>query len=61
MTLQPLTIQQSDDYTTMFSKANYFNMQAQFLYLLQSGGSNRIDFNGPPGTTNAWYQVRLES
>ncbi|CAJ0937533.1 unnamed protein product, partial [Mesorhabditis belari] len=56
-----LMITQNDDYVTMFKKSNAFNLQMQFLYLLRSTGSDRIDFNGPPGTTNAWYQPELNS
>ncbi|CAJ0574538.1 unnamed protein product, partial [Mesorhabditis spiculigera] len=56
-----LDIKQNDDYVTMAQKANAFNLQMGWLYLLRSSGSDRVDFNGPPGTTNAWYQPELNS
>ncbi|KAK6059898.1 hypothetical protein COOONC_02450 [Cooperia oncophora] len=46
-----------DDYLTMFTKAQTFSIYTSWDALL-AGAANRIDFNGPPGTTNAWYQVR---
>ncbi|KAK6028278.1 hypothetical protein OSTOST_05678, partial [Ostertagia ostertagi] len=44
-----------DDYLTMVSKAQTFAAYTSWDALV-SGPVNRVDFLGPPGTTNAWYQ-----
>ncbi|XGW29389.1 hypothetical protein V3C99_008868 [Haemonchus contortus] len=49
-----------DDYLTMVSKASAFSSYTTWDTLV-AGAANRIDFNGPPGTTNAWYQPELNS
>uniref|UniRef100_A0A0N5A694 alanine--glyoxylate transaminase n=1 Tax=Parastrongyloides trichosuri TaxID=131310 RepID=A0A0N5A694_PARTI len=40
---------------------NQFNAQTQLDYITFTNGSHRNDFNGPPGTVNAWYQPELNS
>lgn len=56
----PLSIAQTDDYVTMLNKISDFNAYIQWNYLSMTGNADRTDFLGPPGTANAWYQVRLE-
>ncbi|PIO69593.1 hypothetical protein TELCIR_08573, partial [Teladorsagia circumcincta] len=46
-----------DSYTTMVLKAQAFAAYTMWDALV-AGPVNRVDFLGPPGTTNAWYQVR---
>uniref|UniRef100_A0A0N5C7F7 Peptidase_M13 domain-containing protein n=1 Tax=Strongyloides papillosus TaxID=174720 RepID=A0A0N5C7F7_STREA len=50
----------SDNYFTIEEKIAKFNSYIQFQYLLLSQ-TNRIDFSGPPGTVNAWYQPEVNS
>jgi hypothetical protein len=52
-----LKIVGSDSFVDMLDKIQRFNAFTQFGYLMQTSGTNRQDFNGPPGTVNAWYQV----
>ncbi|EYC29508.1 hypothetical protein Y032_0006g3009 [Ancylostoma ceylanicum] len=49
-----------DDYFTMVRNVQLFNAFKSWDALV-AGPTNRIDFNGPPGTTNAWYQPELNS
>ncbi|KIH66995.1 peptidase family M13, partial [Ancylostoma duodenale] len=49
-----------DDYFTMVRNVQLFNAYKSWDALI-AGPTNRIDFNGPPGTTNAWYQPELNS
>lgn len=54
-----LNLSDSDDWDKMNREISQFLSWQQFHYLTFSSGSDRVDFNGPPGTTNAWYQVCL--
>lgn len=54
-----LGITDQDDYFTMVNKATLFNMDTMWNNLVVGTAANRVDFNGPPGTTNAWYQPEL--
>ena len=56
-----LGINDSDTYFDVYNKAIVFGIYQQFELLSKNGSANRIDFNGPPGTTNAWYQPELNS
>ncbi|ETN85800.1 peptidase family M13 [Necator americanus] len=49
-----------DDYFTMVRNVELFNIHMSWDALV-AGPANRLDFNGPPGTTNAWYQPELNS
>ncbi|KJH52725.1 peptidase family M13 [Dictyocaulus viviparus] len=49
-----------DDYFTIVAKIQAFNDNMSWRSLI-TGPTNRQDFNGPPGTTNAWYQPELNS
>uniref|UniRef100_A0A0K0DLB5 Peptidase_M13 domain-containing protein n=1 Tax=Angiostrongylus cantonensis TaxID=6313 RepID=A0A0K0DLB5_ANGCA len=49
-----------DDYLTIMLKIGTFNNILSWNMLV-SGSTRRQDFNGPPGTTNAWYQPQLNS
>ncbi|VDP14884.1 unnamed protein product [Heligmosomoides polygyrus] len=58
---QPLGIQVGkDDYLTMVRKTQTFTAFNNWQLLI-AGPTNRLDFLGPPGTTNAWYQPELNS
>ncbi|KAJ1362431.1 hypothetical protein KIN20_021969 [Parelaphostrongylus tenuis] len=50
----------SDDYLTIMRKIGTFNSVTSWNVLLD-GPTKRQSFNGPPGTTNAWYQPQLNS
>uniref|UniRef100_A0A915EQK0 Uncharacterized protein n=1 Tax=Ditylenchus dipsaci TaxID=166011 RepID=A0A915EQK0_9BILA len=39
----------------------HFDLKLQWNYLNVIGGTQREDFNGPPGIVNAWYQPELNS
>ena len=54
-----LNILDGDDYFTVYQKAVTFNLYQQWELLSINGSATRTDFNGPPGTTNAWYQPEL--
>uniref|UniRef100_A0A0K0DSY4 Peptidase M13 C-terminal domain-containing protein n=1 Tax=Strongyloides stercoralis TaxID=6248 RepID=A0A0K0DSY4_STRER len=51
----------NDDLNAYMIVINLFNTQTQLNYLLLNNGTHRTDFNGPPGTVNAWYQPELNS
>uniref|UniRef100_A0AC35U683 Peptidase_M13_N domain-containing protein n=1 Tax=Rhabditophanes sp. KR3021 TaxID=114890 RepID=A0AC35U683_9BILA len=48
------------DYNQFIYILNLFNAQLQLNYLVRTN-QVRNDFNGPPGTVNAWYQPELNS
>jgi predicted metalloendopeptidase len=49
------------DYLTMLNDLNIFNAQLYFDQLRRTRGTDRTDWNGPPGIVNAWYQPELNS
>lgn len=51
-----LNIVETDDYPTMLDKLATFRRFLEYNYLTYTS-VDRSDFNGPPGTVNAWYQV----
>ncbi|CEF59626.1 Phosphate-regulating neutral endopeptidase [Strongyloides ratti] len=55
-----LIINDGDTFVDIEQKIAVFNSYTQFQYLLLSQ-TNRLDFSGPPGTVNAWYQPEVNS
>lgn len=53
-----LTFSKSDTYFSMLNNTLFFNYFVQWNQLLP-GPADRTGFNGPPGTTNAWYQPEV--
>ncbi|VDK17652.1 unnamed protein product, partial [Anisakis simplex] len=55
-----LDIQAGESYTTMQEKLYKFNVYTSYAKLT-AGQTKRNDFNGEPGTVNAWYQPEMNS
>jgi membrane metallo-endopeptidase-like protein 1 len=49
------------DYLTMLDMLNVFNVRLAFDQLRRHNGTDRKEWNGPPGIVNAWYQPELNS
>uniref|UniRef100_A0A914Z0G5 Uncharacterized protein n=1 Tax=Panagrolaimus superbus TaxID=310955 RepID=A0A914Z0G5_9BILA len=49
------------DYLTMMDMMNVFNVRLAFDQLRRQNGTDRKEWNGPPGIVNAWYQPELNS
>uniref|UniRef100_A0A7E4UZ13 Neprilysin n=1 Tax=Panagrellus redivivus TaxID=6233 RepID=A0A7E4UZ13_PANRE len=51
----------TDNYYDILNEISAFNTIIALDVLLLTNGTNRKDWNGPPGIVNAWYQPELNS
>uniref|UniRef100_A0A914YUI3 Uncharacterized protein n=1 Tax=Panagrolaimus superbus TaxID=310955 RepID=A0A914YUI3_9BILA len=49
------------NYLEIMNMMNIFNVQLSFDLLRRHNGTDRREWNGPPGIVNAWYQPELNS